>query len=179
MSVQAPTYPSTPKNSPANDEEQVKKLRQSVYTGDEALSSGSNVKPLDNDLNDLNDVNENSVSRQSSTQELNDALYKNWSKFLNKEEKIAMGSTVEQKTGLFGMSTTKSVMLLTTMRRILLIDTDKMKIRKNGDIPRSSIVSCNVIDKHSFELIRVKKNLKFKCMEPKAHKWKKAFDKLC
>ena len=176
--VKCPLYPSTPKNSPANDEEEVKKLRQSVYDRDDDFA-GDKVQAMDLN-NDDNKITEEStvIKKQDSTQEMNDALYKTWGKFLNKDEKIEMGSTVE-KSKYFGMGSEKSVMLLTSMRRVLLIDQVKMQIRKGGEIPRSQIVSVTVIDKETFQLNFVKNKMKFKCSGPKADKWKKAFDTLC
>ena len=157
--VEVPKYPSTPKHSPVHDEQQRKKLRESVYEGDEALSGKPEIPKIE---------------KQTSSQ----VLYEQWQKFLNKDEEIEMGSTVE-KSKYFGMGSEKSVMLLTSMRRILIIDPTKMELRKGGDIPRSSIVSCHVIDKETFQLNFVKNKAKYKCSGPKADKWKKAFDKVC
>ena len=155
-SVDPPKYPQTPKNSPIYDEDQKRELRGSVYEA-------------------MNDKNPKSPS--ASTKELNEVLYTKWRKFLKKDELIEMGSSVE-RSKYFGMGSEKSVLLLTSMRRVLLIDPIKMQLRKNGDIARSSIVSCSVIDTQAFELRFVKNKMKFKCSGPKAHKWKEAFDKL-
>ena len=178
--VKCPEYPSTPKNSPANDEEEVKKLRQSVYDRDEDFVGDKVIAmDLNNNNNDDNKLTEEPrMEKQDSTHEMNEKLYQTWGRFLNKDEKIEMGSTVE-KSKYFGMGSEKSVMLLTSMRRVLLIDQIKMKIRKGGEIPRSTIVSVTVIDKETFQLNFVKNKMKFKCSGPKADKWKKAFDKLC
>lgn len=80
-----------------------------------------------------------------------------------------------ERNKFLGMSTEKSVMLLTA-QRVLLIDAEKMELRKNGNIPRSSVVSCSVVDKDTFELRFVKNRIKFKCSGPKAEKWKAALD---
>ena len=119
------------------------------------------------------EMKEDEIEKKDSNMSL-----EKWQKFLNKDEQIGMGSTVE-KSVYFGIASQKSVLLLTSMRRMLLIDPVKEKLRKNGDIPTGSIESCIVIDKETFELRFVKKKMKFKCTGTKAEKWKKAFDELC
>jgi len=163
--VEAPNYPQTPEQSPIFDEEKrnERELRGSIYGGDDGLDGDQKVDALA--------VVEPSASNQD--------LHGKWKQFLSGDEEIEMGSTVERNR-FFGMASEKSVMLLTSAGRVLLIDADKMEIRKNGNIPRASIVSCNVIDKESFELRFVKTKetkVKFRCSGPKAGKWKAALEK--
>eukprot|EP00485_Elphidium_margaritaceum_P004993 CAMPEP_0202691356 /NCGR_PEP_ID=MMETSP1385-20130828/6092_1 /ASSEMBLY_ACC=CAM_ASM_000861 /TAXON_ID=933848 /ORGANISM="Elphidium margaritaceum" /LENGTH=505 /DNA_ID=CAMNT_0049346751 /DNA_START=27 /DNA_END=1541 /DNA_ORIENTATION=- len=164
---QAPEYPSTPKHSPIHDEEKRKELRsESVYEGGD--DDGA-VMELD-----LHANNDGAAAAQKQMHDKQDSslsvLYERWQKFLESDEEITLGTTVE-KSKYFGMSSEKSVMLLTTHQRILLIDPIKMEIRKNGVIAKSTIVSCIVVDQETFELQFVKTKMKFKCSGPKAQKW--------
>merc|ERR1712129_515377 len=148
--VEPPHYPKTPKNSPIHNEDgQKKELRGSVFGADEEMNG--KVEALD--------LNQN----------------EKWQKYLQKDELIEMGSSVE-RIKLFG--NIKSIMLLTSMKRLLLIDPIKMELRKNGNIAGSSIVSCTVTDTQTFELQFAKNKIKFKCSGAKASQWKEAFGKL-
>eukprot|EP01083_Nonionella_stella_P319044 1169101_1 len=171
--VQCPKYPATPKHSPVHNEDKKKELRGSVFADD--LTASVSV-PLDVNISHNPQPIESALSVPVSEQDKNEVANKKWKKFLNEKETIVMGSTVE-KTKYFGMQTEKSVMVLTNMNRLLLIDPIKFELRKNGDIPRSAIVSCTVIDKDTFELRFPKSKMKFKCTGPSATKWKNAFEK--
>eukprot|EP00484_Ammonia_sp_Unknown_P021918 CAMPEP_0197032342 /NCGR_PEP_ID=MMETSP1384-20130603/11030_1 /TAXON_ID=29189 /ORGANISM="Ammonia sp." /LENGTH=505 /DNA_ID=CAMNT_0042461987 /DNA_START=77 /DNA_END=1594 /DNA_ORIENTATION=+ len=180
IKVEPPKYPPTPAHSPVHDEDEEKNRKKSVYDG--IGDEQDKVVPIS-----LDDVNEetakskpkpSSLEKQDSSMEMKAALHSKWKQFLQKEEEIEMGGTVE-KSKYFGMGSERSVMLLTTQRRVLLIDTDKNVIRKNGEIARSSIVDVAVLDKDTFELRFVKNKMKFKCIGQKAEKWQKAFEKIC
>ena len=188
--MECPEYPAVPKDSPVHDEEKRRELRAEYVdfvSIDECVCNffflcfdgklRSNYEDIGGGQNDNNQEDKPPQKEKLEKKDSNMSLEK-WQKFLNKDEQIEMGSTVE-KSIYFGMGSQKSVLLLTSMRRVLLIDPVKMQLRKNGDIPRSSIVSCVVIDKETFELRFVKNKMKFKCSGPKADNWKKAFDKLC
>merc|ERR1712176_31491 len=150
--VVPPNYPKTPKNSPIHDDDHKRELRGSVYGADDEMNA--KVKPLELNKPDMN-------------------KNKKWQKFLQSEELIEMGSSVE-KSKYLGMGSEKSVLLLTSMKRLLLIDPIKMELRKNGSMSASSIVSCTVTSTQAFELRFVKNKIKFKCTGTKASKWKEA-----
>ena len=165
----APEYPQTPPHSPVHDEEKrnERDLRGSIYHGDDGLDGvGKGVSAIA--------LEPNATTKPESVATAE--LFKKWKRFLSAEEEIEMGSTVERNK-FFGMASEKSVMVLTA-ERVLLIDAQKMALRKNGNIPRASVVSCSVVDKETFELRFVKNRIKFKCSGPKAEKWKAAFERM-
>lgn len=178
----APTYPATPLNSPVNDPIQARNRPSSAYMAD-GLPMDANVTPIDINVasnfsgakNELEDEMKQSA-KSSKSNSASDSQYDRWNEFLHSSEKIEMGSAVELSK-MWGMSCEKYVMLLTNMRRILLIDSIKMQLKH--DIPRSSIVECLIVDKHNFKLRQVKKNMKFRCIGATSQEWKKAFQKIC
>ena len=117
-----------------------------------------NGNTTNNTANKPNDINHSKQESIGLLDVQNDVQFDKWKKFLKVEEKIAMGSVVEQKA-MWGMTTRKYVMLLTTKKRILLIDQVSMKLKK--DIKKISIISCDIIDKNNFTLRQAKKEIKF------------------
>ena len=114
---------------------------------------------------------------EDSAGEDQNSLWYKMKAFLRHNENIQMVSEVETSK-YFGMSAEKSVMLLTSSGRLLLVDPNTLLFRKQGKMHVMNIASTTVIDYTNFKLDFVTKKMKFKCSEPVAYQWKRALDQM-
>ena len=102
-------------------------------------------------------------------------IYARWKPFLKGDENIVLGSAVE-RSKYFGMSIEKYILLLTSNKRLLMIDGMNMKIHKEYTIAR--IRNMKRIDNKYIEIVLRKKTVKLKVMGNSTTQWIDSFRKV-